>query len=259
MKPVLSLLGAAVLMSLSTWVSAQNLAIVNGKAVPSTRASALVQQLERSGRPVDPSMMDQVKDEVIMREIFMQEAIKRGVAKSSAYKEQMELARQSILIRELFTEYQIKNPVTDAQIKTEYDKYISANAGQEYRARHILVADEAKAKALIARIQGGARFETLAVKESMDKGSGANGGDLDWATASTFVNEFSDAMVKLTKGALTGAPVKTQFGWHIIRLDDVRQVDLPAFEEVKDELGQQMMQQRLSDFQNELRAKARIE
>jgi len=259
MKPVLSLLGAVVVMSVSTWASAQNLAIVNGKPVPSSRAKALIQQLERSGRPVDESMMGQVKDEVIMREIFMQEALKRGVAKSKAYQEQMELARQSILIRELFNEYQVKNPVTDAQIKSEYDKYISANAGQEYRARHILVADEAKAKALIASIQRGAKFEALAQKESMDKGSGANGGDLDWASASTFVSEFSDAMVKLTKGSMTLAPVKSQFGWHIIRLDDVRQAELPAFEEVKAEIGQQMQQQRLSDFQNELRAKAKIE
>jgi peptidyl-prolyl cis-trans isomerase C len=171
----------------------------------------------------------------------------------------MELARQSILIRELFNDYQAKNPVTETQIKTEYDKYVSANADQEYRARHILVADEAKAKALIASIQRGAKFEAVAQKESMDKGSGANGGDLDWASAATFVSEYSDAMVKLTKGAMTLAPVKSDFGWHIIRLDDIRQADLPAFDEVKAELGQQMQQQRLSDFQNELRAKARIE
>jgi peptidyl-prolyl cis-trans isomerase C len=259
MKPVLSLLGAAVVMSVSTWASAQNLAIVNGKPVPSSRATALVQQLERSGRAVDASMMGQIKDEVIMREIFMQEALQRGVAQSAQYKDQMELARQSILIRELFNDYQAKNPVSDAQVKAEYDKYVAANAGQEYRARHILVADEAKAKALIASIQRGAKFEALAQKESMDKGSGANGGDLDWASASTFVSEFSDAMVKLTKGSMTLAPVKSQFGWHIIRLDDVRQAELPAFEEVKAELGQQMQQQRLSDFQNELRAKAKIE
>jgi len=259
MKPVLSVLSVAVLLSVSTWASAQNLAIVNGKPVPSSRANALVQQLERSGRPVDESMMGQVKEEVIMREIFMQEALKRGVAKSSAYQEQMELARQSILIRELFTDYQAKNPVTDAQIKAEYDQYVAANAGQEYRARHILVEDEARAKALIASIKAGARFETVAQKESMDKGSGANGGDLDWATAATFVTEFSDAMVKLTKGAMTAAPVQSQFGWHIIRLDDVRPAALPAFEEVKAELGQQMQQQRLSDFQNALRAKARVE
>jgi peptidyl-prolyl cis-trans isomerase C len=171
----------------------------------------------------------------------------------------MELARQSILIRELFNEYQTKNPVTDAQIKAEYDKYVAANAGQEYRARHILVADEAQAKALIASIQRGAKFEAVAQKESLDKGSGANGGDLDWASASTFVSEFSDAMVKLTKGNMTPVPVKSQFGWHIIRLDDVRPAELPAFEEVKAELGQQMQQQRLSDFQNDLRAKAKVE
>jgi peptidyl-prolyl cis-trans isomerase C len=259
MKPVLSVLGAAVLLSVSAWAAAQNLAIVNGKPVPSSRAKALVQQLERSGRPVDASMMGQVKDEVIMREIFMQEAIKRGVPQSANYKDQMELARQSILIRELFNDHQTKNPVTDAQIKAEYDKYVAANAGQEYRARHILVADEARAKALIASLKAGAKFEELATKESMDKGSGANGGDLDWASANTFVPEFSGAMVKLQKGQLTDAPVQSQFGWHIIRLDDVRAAQLPSFEEVKGELGQQLQQQRLSEYQNQLRAKAKIQ
>jgi len=252
-------LSAAVLLSVSTWASAQNLAIVNGKPVPTSRANALVQQLERSGRPVDEAMMGQVKEEVIMREIFMQEALKRGVAKLPAYQEQMELARQSILIRELFNEYQAKNPVSEAQIKAEYDKFVAANAGQEYRARHILVADEAKAKALIASIQRGAKFEAVAQKESLDKGTGANGGDLDWASATTFVNEFSEAMVQLTKGSMTPAPVRSQFGWHIIRLDDVRTTQLPAFDEVKAELGQQMQQQRLSEFQTELRAKAKVE
>lgn len=259
MKPVLSLLGAVVLLSVSTWASAQNLAIVNGKPVPSSRATALIQQLERSGRPVDESMLGQVKDEVIMREIFMQEALKRGMAKTSNYKEQMELARQSILIRELFTDYQTKNPVTDAQMKAEYDKYVAANAGQEYRTRHILVSEEAKAKALIASMKAGAKFEDLAIKESLDSGSGANGGDLDWASATTFVAEFSSAMIKLTKGTMTTVPVQSQFGWHIIRLDDVRQAALPSFDEVKAELGQQMQQQRLTEFQAELRAKAKIQ
>jgi peptidyl-prolyl cis-trans isomerase C len=259
MKPVLSLLGAAVVMSVSTWASAQNLAIVNGKPVPSSRATALVQQLERSGRAVDASMMGQIKDEVIMREIFMQEALQRGVAQSAQYKDQMELARQSILIRELFNDYQAKNPVSDAQVKAEYDKYVAANAGQEYRARHILVADEAKAKALIASIKAGAKFEAVAQKESMDKGSGANGGDLDWAAAGTFVAEFSDAMVKLQKGQMTDSPVQSQFGWHVIRVDDVRATQLPAFEEVKAELAQQMQQQRLTEYQNQLRSKAKVQ
>lgn len=259
MKPVLSLLSAAVVMSVSTWASAQNLAIVNGKPVPSSRATALVQQLERSGRAVDASMMGQIKDEVIMREIFMQEALQRGVAQSAQYKDQMELARQSILIRELFNDYQAKNPVSDAQVKAEYDKYVAANAGQEYRARHILVADEGKAKALIASIKGGAKFEAVAQKESMDKGSGANGGDLDWAAAGTFVAEFSDAMVKLQKGQMTDSPVQSQFGWHVIRLDDVRATQLPAFEEVKAELAQQMQQQRLTEYQNQLRSKAKVQ
>ncbi|MDO9203021.1 MAG: peptidylprolyl isomerase, partial [Hydrogenophaga sp.] len=154
---------------------------------------------------------------------------------------------------------QKKNPVTDAEIKAEYDKFAAANAGQEFRARHILVEKEDEAKAIIASIKGGAKFEDIAKKQSKDPGSGANGGDLDWAAAGSYVTEFSEAMVKLGKGQMTDAPVKSQFGWHIIRVDDVRQAQLPSFDEVKPQISQQMQQQKLSEFQQNLREKAKVE
>jgi peptidyl-prolyl cis-trans isomerase C len=171
----------------------------------------------------------------------------------------MELARQTILIRALFADFQDKNPVTDADAKAEYDKYVAANAGKEYRARHILVAKEEEAKAIIANLKKGAKFEDLAKKQSKDPGSGANGGDLDWANAKSYVPEFSEAMVKLTKGQTTQAPVKSQFGFHVIRLDDVRDAQLPKFEDVKAQIQQQMQQERLSKFQDDLRSKAKVE
>jgi len=196
---------------------------------------------------------------VILREIFMQEAQKRGIAASDDYKTQMELARQTILIRALFADQQKKNPVTDAELKAEYDKFAAANAGKEFRARHILVEKEDEAKAIIASIKGGAKFEDIAKKQSKDPGSGANGGDLDWANAASYVTEFSQAMVKLDKGQMTETPVKSQFGWHIIRVDDVRQAKLPAFEEVKPQIAQQMQQQKMAEFQKSLRDKAKIQ
>jgi len=188
-------------------VSAQNIAIVNGKAVPTARVDALAQQLAKSGRPVTPEMQGQLREEIITREVFLQEAQKRGLDVTEDFRIQMDLARQSLLIRELFNDYQQKNPVTDADAKVEYDKFAAANAGKEYKARHILVEKENEAKAIIANLKKGAKFEDIAKKSSKDPGSGANGGDLDWAAAGSYVKEFSDAMVALEKGKTTDAPV----------------------------------------------------
>jgi peptidyl-prolyl cis-trans isomerase C len=252
-KLVLSLVAA-----LSLSAMAQNLAVVNGKPVPSSRVEALKQQVERSGRPVTPEILAQIKEELIAREIFMQEARKRGLEASEDYKTQLELARQSLLIRELFANFQKKNPVTDAEIKAEYDKFVAANGGKEYRARHILVEKEDEAKALIADLKKGGKFEDLAKKASKDPGSGANGGDLDWASAASYVPEFASALVKLEKGQLTDVPVKSQFGFHVIRVDDIREAQLPKLEEVKPQITQQLTQTKLGKFQEDLRAKAKV-
>ena len=237
----------------------QNIAIVNGKPVPTARADMLASQLAKSGRPVTPEMTGQIKDEVISREIFMQEAQKRGLDATDDFKSQMELARQTLLIRELFTEYQKANPVTDAEIKAEYDKFAAANSGKEYRARHILVEKEDEAKVIIASLKRGGKFDEIAKKQSKDPGSGANGGDLDWANASSYVPEFSGALIKLKKGQVTEAPIKTQFGYHVIRLDDTRDAQLPPLDQVKPQISQQLTQVKMTKFQDELRAKAKVE
>ena len=165
----------------------------------------------------------------------------------------------AILIRELFADYQKNNPVTDAEIKAEYDKFVAANSGKEYKASHILVEKEDEAKAIIASLKKGGKFEEIAKKQSKDPGSGAKGGDLDWATPSSYVSEFTEAMVKLEKGKMTQEPVKSQFGWHIIRVDDVRQAQLPKLEDIKDQIAQQMKQQKVAAFQASLREKAKVE
>ena len=171
----------------------------------------------------------------------------------------MELARQTILISELFTDYQKNNPVTDAEIQAEYDKFGAANGGKEYKASHILVEKEADAKAIIASLKKGAKFEDLAKKQSKDPGSAAKGGDLDCANPASYVNEFTEALLKLEKGKTTETPVKSQFGWHVIRLVDVRQAELPKLEDVKPQVAQQLQQQKLVKFQEDLRAKAKVE
>ena len=250
----------AALMALAAQSAfAQNVAIVNGKAVPKARVEALAQQIAKSGRPVTPDMETQLREEVIAREVFMQEAEKQGLAASDDFKVQMELARQTLLIRELFADYQKKNPVTDADLKAEYDKFAATNGGKEFKARHILVEKEGDAKAIIASLKKGGKFDEIAKKQSKDAGSGAKGGDLDWANPSSYVPEFSEAMLKLNKGQMTENPVKTQFGFHVIRVDDIRSAQLPSFTEVKPQIAQQMQQQKLAAFQEDLRKKAKVE
>jgi peptidyl-prolyl cis-trans isomerase C len=248
---------AALLAALPAF--AQNAAIVNGKPVPKARMDVLAQQLAAAGRPVTPEMQGQLREEIVAREVFMQEAQKQGLDATDDYRNQLELARQAILIRALFENYRKTSPVSDAEVKAEYDKFVAANGGKEYKARHILVEKEDQAQKILADLKKGAKFEDLAKKQSKDPGSGANGGDLDWAAPASFVPEFSEAMIKLKKGETTPAPVKSQFGYHIIRVDDVRQAQLPKLEEVKPQIVQQLQQQRLQKYQEELRAKAKVE
>lgn len=250
---------AALAAAMALPVAAQNVAIVNGKAVPKARVDLLLQQAQRAGQQISPEMAGMAKDEVVRREIFAQEAEKRGIAGTPDYKAQMELARQSILIRELFEDYKKKNPVTDAEAKAEYDKFKAQSTGTEYRARHILVEGEEEAKALIAQIKGGASFEDLAKSKSKDPGSGANGGDLDFAKPEAYVPEFGQAMAKLKKGEMTEAPVKTQFGWHIIKLEDTREAQFPDFESVKPQIQQRLAQLKLQKFQDDMRKAARTD
>ncbi len=259
MKKLLTSIAVTAVLAASLPAFAQNVAIVNGKAVPKARMDVLVQQLAASGRTVPPEMEGQLREEVIMREVFMQEAQKRGLDASEDYKAQVELARQGILIRELFNDYRKQNPVTDADLKAEYDKLVAANAGQEYKVRHILVEKEDQAKAIIASLKKGGKFDDIAKKQSKDPGSGAEGGDLGWSPANAFVPEFTKAMVALKKGQTTDVPVQSQFGWHVIRVDDVREATFPKFEEVKPQLEQQMVQQKMAAFQRELREKAKVE
>lgn len=255
----LTSLALAALLAAPLAAQAQNIAIVNGKAVPKARAEALMNQAMRSGQPKTPELEQQVRDEVVLREMFMQEAEKRGLAASAEYKQQIEFARQTLLIRELFADFQKKNPVTDAEVQAEYDKFKAQSGGTEYRARHILVEKEDEAKALIVQIKGGAKFEDVAKKNSKDPGSGENGGDLDYAAPGAYVPEFSQAMVKLKKGEMTETPVKSQFGWHIIKLEDSREAKFPPLEEVKGQIQQRISQQKLGEFRDSIRAKAKTD
>ena len=250
-------LAAALLVPVA--VLAQNVAVVNGKSVPKARVEALISQVVKQGQPRTPELEEQAKQEVVLREIFMQEAERRGIAASAGYKEQMEFARQQILIRELFEDFKAKNPITEAEARAEYEKLKGQSSGTEYHARHILVEKEDDAKAIIKQLNGGAKFEDLAKKNSKDPGSAENGGDLDWANPQNYVPEFSQAMMKLKKGEVTDTPVKSQFGYHIIKLEDTREAKFPSFEEVRPQLEQRLGQLKLAKFRDDLKAKAKTD
>ncbi|MGE0803822.1 MAG: peptidylprolyl isomerase [Lautropia sp.] len=257
----LSLAAAALCASLlAAPAFAQNAAIVNGKPIPMAKVDEFVQALAQQGRPDTPQTRELVRDELIAREIFTQEAEKRGLASSAEVVRQIDATRQDILIRALIRDYLVKNPVTDAEVQAEYDKFAkeATAGGKEYKARHILVEKEDEAKKILADLKKGAKFETLA-KQSKDPGSGANGGDLGWNTAETFVKEFSEAMVALEKGKTVAAPVKTQFGWHVIHLEDIRDAAPPPLDQVKPQIQQQLERARIQKLQQDLRAAAKVE
>ena len=259
-KQVLIATALASLLSLGASAAlAQNVAIVNGKAVPKARLEALTQQFQSTGRPITPEVQDQMRQHLIALEVFSQEADKLGLSSSDDFKAQMELARQNVLANQLIKDFEKKNAITDELLKAEYDKFAAANGGKEIKARHILVEKEADAVAIIASLKKGGKFDDIAKKRSKDTGSGAKGGDLDWANPTSYVPEFSAALLKLNKGQLTDTPVKTQFGYHVIRVDDTRDIKLPSFDEVKPQIADQMKQDRRGNFQRDLLGKAKVE
>ena len=239
-------------------VMAQNIATVNGKPVPKSRVDTLVKSATH-GQEAPPELLQQARDQAVIREIFAQEAEKQGVGKSADYQAQLELARQAILINQLFEQYKKAHPISDAEAKAEYEKVKAAQSGNEYHARHILVDNEDEAKKLTAQIKAGGKFDEIAKKSSKDTGSAENGGDLDWAKPSSYVPEFAAALQKLKPGEMTDTPVKTQFGYHIIKLEEVRPAQFPAYDEVKDKLKQQMEQGKVQEYQEKLRKAAKTD
>lgn len=256
LKPARLLLAMIALVAAP--VFAQNVATVNGKAIPASKVDQVVKQVVAQGKQADsPQLREAIKKDLIGREVLIQEADKKGFGTHADVKAALENARQSIIINAMLADYVKKNPIKDADIKAEYDKYKAQVGEKEYHARHILVATEDEAKAIIAKLKAGGKFEELA-KQSKD-GSAANGGDLDWASPASYVPEFSKAMVALQKGAITETPVKSQFGYHVIKLEDTRAAKIPAFEEVKQQVAESLQQRKLQAFREDLMKKAKIQ
>ena len=249
----------ALLALVAAPVFAQNAATVNGKAIPASRVDQMVKQVVAQGRATDsPQLREMIKKDLIGREVLIQEADKQNVGARPEVKAAIDNARQSIIINAMLADYVKKNPVKDADIKAEYDKAKAGAPDKEYHARHILVGTEDEAKAIIATLKGGAKFDELA-KQSKDPGSANNGGDLGWADPEGFVPEFSKAMTSLQKGAITDTPVKTQYGYHVIKLEDTRAAKIPPLDEVKQQVAEQLQQRKLATFREELMKKAKIQ
>ncbi|HZP89268.1 MAG TPA: peptidylprolyl isomerase [Burkholderiales bacterium] len=243
----------------------KNVAVVNGMPIPEARMDYVVKSQVQQGQKDDENLRKSVKDALIMRELLSQEAIKKGLDKDPQFQTQLEMAKQEFLIRAYFDDFIKNNPIKDEELKAEYDrikKEQSANGQRkEYKARHILIKNEKKAKATLAEVikAKGKNFAALAKARSEDSGSKAEGGALDWSDGSNFVKEFGDALTKLKKGEYTNKLIKTQYGYHIIMVDDVRDMQFPEFDQVKDKIYQQMLGQKRDKTIADLRAAAKVE
>ncbi|MCK2094793.1 peptidylprolyl isomerase [Thauera aromatica] len=260
MKLFPSRLAVTLLAGFLAWpaLAADPVAKVNGVAIPASRAETMLAEQRAQGTPDSQELNDAVREELIRREILGQAATGKGLDKKAEVQAQMDMARQAILIRAYLQEYVRANPVSDAELKAEYETIKARLGSKEYKPRHVLVETETAAKAIIARLQNGTPFEEVA-KESLDPGSKDRGGELGWSNPGMFVKPFSDAMVKLEKGKYTATPVKSDFGYHVIQLDDMRDVQPPPLDEVKPQLQQRLQQQKVEKHIQALREKAKVE
>ena len=251
---------AALLISAPAF--AQNAAIVNGKSIPKAQLDKLVQ---KSGQGDNPQVRDQAREMLVTKELILQEADKRGVIQKESVREQLEQSRVGILVAAVFEDYIEKEGVTEAELKAAYESVKTQYTGKEYHVEHILVEKETDAKAIIAQIKAGGNFGEIAKAKSKDPGSATNGGDLGWVNDKALVPEFSKAMVQLKNGQMTDKPVKSQFGWHIIKTVDSRDMKAPSFDELKAELKQMIasdqnwQKAKFTEMMQKLRAKAKVQ
>ncbi len=238
--------------------AAKAYATVNGKAIPASRAEVLLANQLAQGQAKTPELEAAIKEELVRREALTQAAVAKGVDKKGDVQAQLELARQGVLIGAYLNDYARNVKIADADVRKEYEGIKSTLGDKEYKARHILVETEGEAKDIVGKLKKGEKFEELA-KASKDPGSKERGGELGWANKASYVPPFAEAMVKLEKGKYTENPVQSQFGWHVIQLDDVRELKAPDFEEIKPQIVQRMRQMAVEKHILDLRAKAKVE
>jgi peptidyl-prolyl cis-trans isomerase C len=235
------------------------LATVNGVAIPRQRLELVVRQQVARGAQDTEQLRAQVREALINNELLIQEANRSGLAKKAEVQQQIDLTRQEVIANAMVGEFLRASPVSEADVQKEYERAKAQTGAREYRARHILVSTEDDAKSVLAELKKGAKFDDLAQKRSLDEGTRPKGGDLDWNVPTNFDKAFADAMVKLEKGKMTETPVRSRFGFHIIQLDDVRNVDFPKLEQVKQQIQQRIIGQKVDGLIRDLRGKSKIE
>ncbi len=231
----------------------------NGVAIPQSKMDAVMKMAAANKQPDTPEVRAAIRDRLINQEVLAQEAVKKGIDKHPDVAAQLDLQRQEMLVNAFVQDYMKTNPVTDEVVRKEYERIKPTIPAKEFKARHILVEKEDEAKEIIAQIRKGANFEKIAADKSKDTGSKGRGGDLDWGPAGRYVKPFGDALAKLKKGQMTDAPVQSEFGWHVIRLDDERATKIPTLEEAKPQIQQMMQGQQVQKMLADLRARAKVE
>ena len=234
--------------------------VVNGVTIPQARIDAMNKELDAAGQPSGPERQAAIREELVNREVLAQAAKARGLDKNPDVQQQMEMARQAVLIRALFDQETKAHPITDADLEKQYNEFKGSMGQNEYKVSHILVDNEADAKAIIDQLKKNpGDFAKIAKEKSKDPGSKDNGGDLDWGPSARYVKPFADAVQSQPKGQISQTPVKTDFGYHVIRVDDVRPLKVPEFKDLKEQFKQRAQQQQIQKLVADLRAKAKVE
>lgn len=239
-------------------VQAADPATVNGKPIQQSLVDYIIKDATAAGKQVDDNARANIIEKLITSEVIDQEAQKTGIDKQPDFLIKEDLMRRELRVNAYLEDYIRKNPIDDKALQSEYDTLKAQTSGKEYKASHILVKTEDEAKSIIDQLSRGADFGKLAQEKSLDPGSRENGGDLGWFSPAAVVKPFSDEVVKLGKGSYTTTPVRTEFGWHVIRLEDSRDTQPPSFDAVKNEIHNNLQRQQLDKLINGLRAKAQI-
>lgn len=256
----LAIVGVFGLLTMTaTQAQASAVATVNGVVIPQSRLELMVQANAAQGQPDTPEMRKALRENLITEEIIAQEAKKKGLDKDPDVVMQVEIQQQQVLVRAFQVDYIKNNAVNDDTLRKEYEILKLQMGDKEYKPRHILVETEGEAKAIIADLKKGSDFSKIAAEKSLDDGSKVNGGELDWSPTAAYVRPFAEALAELEKGKMTEVPVHTSFGWHIIKLDDIRDMEIPSFEDIKMNMQQRVLQREFAEVVQELRNAAKVE
>lgn len=231
-------------------------AVVNGKEITQDSLNKYLSVVQRSA---DPKKSDPraALDDLVATELALQEAAKTDILSREDVKQRIEDFTRNVLLTTWTKEKVEGFEVTDEDLQKTYDERVKKDADDEFKARHILLKTEEEANAVIKEVADGGKFEDVAKAKSTGP-SASNGGDLGWFKSSTMVKPFADAVKEMEKGGVSKAPVKTQFGWHVIKLEDTRPAKLPALDTMKPQLKRMMAQQMMMDFMEKMKESADI-